>query len=384
MTGGGRAERASGRTTRGLIHGVSALVPQRVEASAPGRLCLFGEHQDFLGLPVIALAMTREITFTGVRRSDRLFRLNLPDVDDQDEFDPTGELPYRNKRDYLRSAVNVLRRAGLTIHAGYDIEVRGNIPINAGCGSSSSMLIAWIGFLIASQDESFPSDPATIARLGHRAEVLEFKEPGGMMDHYTSALGGLLHIRTEGEIECTRLPADLNGFVLGDSFTPKDTTTTLARSRQAMAEAVEVIEREIPGFGIHTTSLEEARQVFDRLEQRGREMLEGNMINRDICREGLALLQAAEPDTEQLGRLLLEHHRELSRNIQVSTGKIDRMVEAAREAGALGAKVNGSGGGGCMFAFAPGCEEAVAEAIRSAGGEAHIVSAHPGLRVTVE
>lgn len=360
------------------------MAPQRVEASAPGRLCLFGEHQDFLGLPVIALAMTREITFEGVRRSDALLRLNLPDVDERDEFDPGRELPYRNQRDYLRSAVNVLRRAGLPMRAGYDVEVRGNIPINAGCGSSSSMLIAWIGFLIASQDDSFPADPATVARLAHQAEVLEFREPGGMMDHYTSALGGLLHIKTEGQIECTRLPAEVNGFVLGDSLTPKDTTTTLARSRRAMAEAVEVIKRAIPDFGIHTTSLEEARQAFGRLEQRGREMLEGNLVNRDICREGLALLQAPQPDTDQLGSLLLQHHEQLSGNIQVSTDKIDRMVEAARKAGALGAKINGSGGGGCMFAFAPGREEAVAEAIRSAGGKAHIVAPHPGLRVAAD
>jgi galactokinase len=363
---------------------VTALAPQRIQTSAPGRLCLFGEHQDFLGLPVIALAMTREITFTGTRRPDSVCRLSLPDVNDRDEFDLRDELPYRSKRDYLRSAVNVLRRAGLTMQTGYDIEVRGDIPINAGCGSSSSMVIAWIGFLVAAQDGSFPADPGRIARLGYEAEVLEFAEPGGMMDHYTSALGGLLHIKTEGEIECTRLPAKLDGFVLGDSLTPKDTTTTLARSRQAMADAVQTIEGEVPRFSIHSTSLREAQVAFDCLEQRGREMLEGNLVNRDLCQRGHELLGAERPEAEQLGRLLLEHHDQLSRNIQVSTEKIDRMVEAARKAGALGAKINGSGGGGCMFAFAPGRQQAVAEAIRAAGGEAHRVSPHPGLRVTVE
>ncbi len=360
------------------------MAAQRVRASAPGRLCLFGEHQDFLGLPVIALAMTREITFTGTRRADTRFHLGLPDVDDEDGFNPAEELPYRSTRDYIRSAVNVLRRAGLIVGSGYDVEVRGNIPINAGCGSSSSMVIAWIGFLAASQDGASPVDPALVARLAHEAEVLEFREPGGMMDHYTSALGGLLHIKTEGEIECTRLPAKLDGFVLGDSLTPKDTTSTLARSREAMAEAVEVIKGAIPGFSIHATPLDEARKAFGRLEPRGREMLEGNLINRDICRQGRELLQAEEPDLGRLGNLLFQHHEQLSRNIQVSTERIDRMVQAARRAGALGAKINGSGGGGCMFAFAPGREAAVADAIRSAGGEVHVVSPHPGLNVVIE
>ena len=356
---------------------------ERVEVSAPGRLCLFGEHQDFLGLPVIALPITRTITFTGTPRDDALFKLRLPDIDSEDEFDPREELPYRTRRDYIRSAVNVLRRGGLRMHRGYDITVSGNIPINAGCGSSSAMLNAWVGFLAASQDPSCPQDPMTIARHAHQAEVIEFEEPGGMMDHYSSALGGLLHIKTEGEIECTRLPARLAGFVLGDSLTPKDTTTTLARSRQAMAEAVEVARQLIPSFDIHQTSIEEARAISDRLEQRGREMLEGNLLNRDLCRAAREELKQEEPNAAEVGRLLFAHHEQLSRNIQVSTEKIDRMVEAAREAGALGAKINGSGGGGCMFAYAPGRQEEVAEALRSVGGEAHLVEPHPGLQVRV-
>jgi galactokinase len=203
-----------------------------------------------------------------------------------------------------------------------------------------------------------------------------------MMDHYTSALGGLLHIKTEGEIECTRLAAKLTGFVLGDSLTPKDTTTTLARSRQAMARAVAVARQEISGFNVHRTSVEEARGVFPSLERRGQEMLEGNLINRDLCMAAREVLSTEEPDAAEIGRLLQAHHEQLSRNIQVSTEKIDRMVEASLAAGALGAKINGSGGGGCMFAFAPGRQDEVAAAIESAGGKAYIVESHPGLTVT--
>ena len=54
------------------------------------------------------------------------------------------------------------------------------------------------------------------------------------------------------------------------------------------------------------------------------------------------------------------------------------MMDAALEAGALGGKINGSGGGGCMFAYAPGCEEAVAEAMRREGGVPYIVRVDEG------
>ena len=75
--------------------------------------------------------------------------------------------------------------------------------------------------------------------------------------------------------------------------------------------------------------------------------------------------------------MLTEHHRWL-KVLGVSTPKLDRLVEAALEAGALGAKLNGSGGGGCMFAYAPGKQHQVAEAIERVGGKAFIVSVAQG------
>ncbi|MHA2426264.1 MAG: hypothetical protein ACXAEF_15860 [Candidatus Thorarchaeota archaeon] len=59
------------------------------------------------------------------------------------------------------------------------------------------------------------------------------------------------------------------------------------------------------------------------------------------------------------------------------------MIDAARDAGALGCKINGSGGGGTMLAFAPGKEKEVAEAIRNAGGEAHIARIGQGASLTI-
>ena len=56
------------------------------------------------------------------------------------------------------------------------------------------------------------------------------------------------------------------------------------------------------------------------------------------------------------------------------------MVRASIDAGAFGAKINGSGGGGCMFAYAPENHKEVAEAIKSLGGTAYIIHADHGTR----
>jgi galactokinase len=57
------------------------------------------------------------------------------------------------------------------------------------------------------------------------------------------------------------------------------------------------------------------------------------------------------------------------------------MIDAALGAGALGAKINGSGGGGCMFAYAPTNPDAVVKAIEEAGGKAYVIRVDVGTQI---
>ena len=57
------------------------------------------------------------------------------------------------------------------------------------------------------------------------------------------------------------------------------------------------------------------------------------------------------------------------------------MIDAAMNAGALGCKINGSGGGGCMFAYAPNNPDAVVDAIEAVGGKAYLINADEGTKV---
>ena len=59
------------------------------------------------------------------------------------------------------------------------------------------------------------------------------------------------------------------------------------------------------------------------------------------------------------------------------------MIEAANKAGAYGCKINGSGGGGCMFAYGPEDTESISDAIRSVGGIAYVVQADEGTKVLI-
>ncbi len=359
-------------------------MPSMTTARAPGRICLFGEHQDFLGLAVIACPIDLYITVTGTPRSDTEFHIEMPDVADSDRFEAADEVDYRYDLDFIRAATNVVRRSGVNISTGYDCIVRGNIPINAGTSSSSALVVAWVQFLLASQDGQPSPGPEAVARLGYEAEVPEFNAPGGMMDHYASALGGLLYIDCREPITVERLPARLDGFVLGNTGVRKDNNRILAESRAATNTGFEILNQRIDDFDIWITPFQEAEPYFAQMQPEVARRVRANLINRDICQEARRLLSTEQFDPQRLGEMLYEHQAQLRDGIGVSHPRLDALIDAAMEAGALGGKLNGSGGGGCMFAYAPGRQQEVKEAIEAAGGDGYIVSVSNGAHATIE
>ena len=138
---------------------------KKILVSAPGRLCLLGEHQDYFGLPIIAAAINLRIYITGIRTDEKHIKLALPDIGEKDEFPVGKELPYSQERDYLKSAVNILLRKKILPESGWKARVRGSIPINSGTASSSALVVAWIGFLLKASGDTRASSPKEIAEL---------------------------------------------------------------------------------------------------------------------------------------------------------------------------------------------------------------------------
>jgi galactokinase len=354
---------------------------ETLRVSSPGRVCLFGEHQDYLDLPVISMAISLRIAVEGKRRGDSLVHLDLPDVESDESFSLDGPLAYGRERDYFRSAVNVLRREGLTFASGFDCVVRGNIPIKSGTSSSSALVVAWVDFLARMSEQARELPPEELGRLAHAAEVIEFNEPGGMMDQYTAAFGGLLSIAFHPAARVGRLPARLGAFVLGDSGEPKDTMAILARVKNRVLALIDRLAASHAGFSLQTASRDDVVHLAGDLDRGERDLLLGTIRNRDITREANALLAESAVDDRRIGTLLNEHQAVLRDVLEVSTPKMDRMIDAALRAGARGGKINGSGGGGCVFAYAPEKTEAVARALMRAGGTAYVVRSDAGARV---
>jgi galactokinase len=353
---------------------------RKLKVSTPGRVCLFGEHQDYLMLPVIPCAISLRVTIEGSARIDRSIRIDLPDIHSKLEFPLDTTLPYVVERDYYRSVINVLKKHGYAFSHGFDCTVTGNIPINAGTSSSSALVVSWVNFLSRMADEPRALAPVELGKLAHEAEVLEFGEPGGMMDQYSTAVGGVCAIDFFPEVKVEQLNVALKQFVIGDSGEPKDTKHILARVKNQVIAVTKALEQQHPGFSLHTTTVDALETFKTELSTEQFELLTGTIRNREITREARTLMQRTPLDHQKLGALLSEHQNYLRDVQKISTPKIDRMLEAAMKAGAYGGKINGSGGGGCMFAYAPENPELVAEAIERDGGKAYIVSADEGSR----
>jgi len=348
-----------------------------MEISTPGRICLFGEHQDYLGLPVIAMGISLRAKIRGEKRSDNQVIIHKPDLAETETFS-LDDLSYTKSRDYFKSGIKVCKNAGLTFSTGFECEVTSKIPIRAGTSSSSAISVSWIHFLSQIADVRPNWDQKKIGELAYKTEVEEFNEPGGMMDQYTTAMGNLIYIQSEPGITIESLNPILGTFVLGDSCEPKDTMGILSRCRDARLEIIQKLKMKNPTSTIHT--LGEGADISD-LNASEIELYKATLGNRDLLKRALSELEKEESNHEIIGQLLSEHHQVLRDVLQVSTPKIETMMDAASTAGALGGKINGSGGGGCMFAYAPNNPEHVAEAIEKAGGKTYIIQQDEGTRI---
>lgn len=347
-----------------------------MEVSSPGRICLFGEHQDYLGLPVIAMAMNLRLQIHGQRRNDKKIIIHLPDIGKSESFIINDSINTKPKNIFA-SGIKICIEEGLSYSRGFEVEILSRIPIQAGAGSSSALIVTWINFLSQIADNPIDWNSEKIAQLSYQSEVVEFNLPGGMMDQYSSAFGNCIYLQTAPRITIQKLNPNLGFFVLGDSCEPKDTIPILKRCRDMRLNIIQKLKKRDPNFDLHNQDSVD----ISFLSKDEQNIFNSTVNNRDILSKVLPELSKDQPDPLFIGKCLLEHHEILRDVLDVSTVKIDNMLDAALDAGALGGKITGSGGGGCMFAYAPDNPEIVAEAIQKAGGRSFVINSDIGTSV---
>jgi len=345
---------------------------------------------------------------------DPVFRIHTPDLPGSEPrmLDLRSDEP-RSDDDYCWGVGRALVNEGFRFPRGGDVVFSSNIPFRAGCSSSSAMSAAWMRLLLEigehPEREAYIQDPEAVAYLVYKGEKEMFQGKGGMMDQYACYLGGLLYVYPAtanapraAEAETTVLQRRLqisygverfpdnsfpNGFVLVDSGEPKDTQGVLGSVGDLARAAVEAATDAAPEFDLRMTTLAD----FDGMHQSGRfkkiddeqlRIVRDHIINRDLCTEGRDMLRRTIAfDARRLGAMFNEEHRVLGETLGISTPRIDRLQHDCNAAGALGGKINGSGGGGTLFCFAPDARDRVCEMLDQRMAPRYVVRPAEGARI---
>lgn len=338
------------------------------------------------------MAISRYIYLKADKINQNNFLLHLPDIDKKINIPLTNSsLEYQSKRDYLRSGYNQFIRRGIQFNKGYEITITGDIPINAGAASSSALVVAWLSFL--NRISNNPFGPYELAIMSYNTEVREFGEAGGMMDFFSSLYGNVIYLESKRDKPMIKsYEHGLRGFVLGDSLQKKNTVKDLKKVKETTINAFSILKKCMPNFNRYSTKIKEVQEYLPSIEKEYRKKIVGNLINRDLTKKAKELLdnwsnklkqafplREINSFYERLGSLINKHQEQLRTKIEISTEKIDQMIASCREAGALGAKINGSGFGGTMFAFGIKKQKKLMKVIKKSGGVPYNISTSSGV-----
>jgi galactokinase len=319
--------------------------------AAPGRVNLIGEHTDYNDGYVMPFALAQRTALAVRVRDDGRWRATSTFAHDVLEFGPDELQPGMSGwHAYVAGVVWALREAGHDV-PGADFAVSSTVPIGAGLSSSAALECATVTALADLAGLRIePMDRAKLARVAENAYV---GAPTGLMDQAASTLCTADHALF---LDCRTLatedvPLDLGAA--GLALLVLDTNTPHALVDSEYAERRRSCESAAQVLGV--PALRDVTDLDDALARLHDDLLRRRV--RHIVTENARVLAArAVLDDEgpaALGPLLDASHASMRDDFEITVPTVDLAVEAARQAGALGARMTGGGFGGCIIALTP-------------------------------
>ncbi|HET9871009.1 MAG TPA: galactokinase [Propionibacteriaceae bacterium] len=330
--------------------------------AAPGRVNLIGEHTDYNDGFVMPFALPQRVTIAADRRSDASWTVTSLNNGDSRTFRESDLAPRMSGwQAYVAGVVWALRQAGHGV-AGADLVLTSDVPLGAGLSSSAALECATLTALADLSDLDIA--PLDRAKLARRCENDFVGAPTGLLDQAASTMCTADHALFFDcrSFDTEQVPLDLHAagleILVLDTKTPHALVDSEYATRRASCDRAASILG-VPALR-DVDDLDAALQQLDDDEMRRRV--------RHVVTENARVLEAVEVlrsgAFQALAPLLDASHASMRDDFEITVPTVDLAVEAAREAGALGARMTGGGFGGCIIALLEaGASDAVAQQI---------------------
>ncbi len=283
-----------------------------ISALAPGKIILFGEHAVVYGRPAIAVPVqqvsARAVVTAEPRLPGRSVRIQAPDIGLEASLAELPTLhPLKIVIEGVFDALQVAHPLALTLR------ITSTIPLAAGLGSGAAVSVAVIRALSAFLGQ--PLSDEQVSSIAYQAEKRHHGTPSGIDNTVITYNQPVYFVRGQ-PLETFRVAVPFT-LVIGDSGVKSPTSVAVGDLRQL--------------WEAHKQDYEGLFDAVGRITVIGRQLIE-------------------EGRPSELGPLMDENHR-LLQQMSISSPELDRLVDAARTSGALGAKLSGGGRGGNMIAL---------------------------------
>ena len=277
------------------------------KASAPGKVILFGEHFVVYGVKAILCSINKRVTVTAEKTSER--KISINSEIGKLVLEPNKSILEINSP--LKPFYYLANKAIENEDTGIHIEIDSEIPLGVGLGSSSACCVAGSAAIFKLFGEISKEE---ILKRAIEAERTIFKNTSGA-DCTVCAYGGIMEYdKNRGFKKIEDEP----------NFQLVIANSNIEHSTQSMVFKVKEFENK-------------NKEEFSRLSN-----LESKLVE-DV------LKLVKEKKTKEIGKKM-NQNQEYLETIGISNNELTKMIKIGQES-SFGAKITGSGGGGCIFAL---------------------------------
>lgn len=301
-----------------------------IRSRAPLRISFAGggtdvsPYLDENGGAVLNATINRYAYATIVPREDKNVEIMSLDYDITLRYTIDKEIAFDGQLDLIKAIVNKFKNK-YGLKNGFKIFIHSDAPPGSGLGSSSTVAVAIISAFV--ELLRLPLTPYDIAELAYEIERKDVGIKGGKQDQYASAFGGI------NFIEFSKNKAVVNPLRIRESTLNELEYSLVLGYIGSTRSSGKIIEKQINNY-----------------EKKNQEaLLAMNNIKMLAYKMKDSLLRG---ELRHFGELLHEEWQEKKKMAKgISNEKIDKIYEEAQNAGAIGGKISGAGGGGFMFFY---------------------------------